>query len=337
MFVLEKVWALQEGDSQATVSAAAVMVPPDGRRVYRMAVFAIPPDLNGEAMLPPPSDPQPPGSPIHRPSEASGLERFALDIPRERLTAQATQFLHGQWLQAPAMSPYVRLNYDANVRVRWNMHTNALEGSRVSHRDTAKIVINRESVAGYSLQEVNEVAGHDRALQRVERHARTGNRLRPEDLKEWQSLLLGPEPEPLRDQRGTLYPIAVGEWKSGANVIGLGGGRSRRTAAPDAVPRLMDDFLHCLHVDMNHVLASRKDLLDVLADTHSRFIEIHPFDDGNGRTGRLVMSWQCLRVGVPVIIIPVKHGDFVPGGAEHGRRDRKHAFLAYAPSGLPGP
>lgn len=38
-------------------------------------------------------------------------------------------------------------------------------------------------------------------------------------------------------------------------------------------------------------------------------IQIHPFDDGNGRTGRLVTSWQCLRAGVPVIIIPVRHVD----------------------------
>ena len=259
-------------------------------------------------MLPPPSDSQPPEAP-RRLSEASGLERFALGIPLERLTARALLELHDRWIKAPEMSPFVHLNYEANVRVRWNMHTNALEGSRVSHRDTARIVINRESVAGYSLQEVNEVAGHDRALQRVKQHARTGNRLRPEDLKAWQSLLLGPEPEPLRDPSGTLYPVAVGEWKSGANVIGLGGGRSRRTAAPEDVPQLVDEFLHRLHVDMDHVLAGRKDLLDVLADTHSRFIEIHPFDDGNGRTGRLVTSWQCLRVGVPVIIIPVKHGD----------------------------
>lgn len=75
------------------------------------------------------------------------------------------------------------------------------------------------------------------------------------------------------------------------------------------MPRLMDNFLRRLHSDLDHVAAGRRDLLDMLADTHSQFIEIHPFDDGNGRAGRLITSWQCLRAGVPVVIVPVSARD----------------------------
>lgn len=96
--------------------------------------------------------------------------------------------------------------------------------------------------------------------------------------------------------------MAAGLWKTGRNVIGLAGGGARPTAEPSDVPRLMDDFLRRLHLDLDHVAAGRRDLLDVLADTHSQFIEIHPFDDGNGRAGRLITSWQCLRGGARVIV-----------------------------------
>ena len=107
------------------------------------------------------------------------------------------------------MDAYTHLNYEANVRVRWNRHTNALEGSKVSHRDTAQIVLKKESVAGYPLQVVNEVAGHDRALRHMEEQARSGNILQARDWQAWQEMLLGPESEPLQDELGNFHVNAV--------------------------------------------------------------------------------------------------------------------------------
>lgn len=239
----------------------------------------------------------------------SPSDPFALGLSPERLTASAMAGLHAHWRTAPPLDPYTRLNYAENVRVRWNLHTNALEGSRVTYEDVSRIVVHKESVAGYTLREVAEVAGHDLALERMQALAATGAPLTETELKEWHRLLLGPDPAPLRDQYGNPHPVAAGVWKTGRNVIGLAGGGTRSTAEPRDVPRLMDHFLRRLHTDLDHVAAGRRDLLDVLAGTHSQFIEIHPFDDGNGRTGRLITSWQCLRAGVPVVIVPVSARD----------------------------
>ena len=243
--------------------------------------------------------------------EGSGLPSnpFALGLPLDRLTAPALADLHARWRKAPRPDAYTRLNYAENVRVRWNLHTNALEGSRVTYEDVSKIVVHRESVAGYTLREVAEVSGHNLALERMQALAATGAPLTETELKEWHRLLLGPDPAPLRDQYGNPHPVAAGLWKTGRNVIGLAGGGARPTAEPSDVPRLMDNFLRRLHSDLDHVAAGRRDLLDMLADTHSQFIEIHPFDDGNGRAGRLITSWQCLRAGVPVVIVPVSARD----------------------------
>ena len=44
----------------------------------------------------------------------------------------------------------------------------------------------------------------------------------------------------------------------------------------------------------------------VAAETHFRFESLHPFFDGNGRTGRLLLNWQLLRAGFPLTVIQVE-------------------------------
>lgn len=56
---------------------------------------------------------------------------------------------------------------------------------------------------------------------------------------------------------------------------------------------------------------------DVLLDFHVRFEEIHPFDDGNGRVGRLILMKECLRFGIdPFIIDDKRRGNYNKGIAE---------------------
>ena len=247
---------------------------------------------------------------------------FCLGRSPKRLTAAGLTQLLARWRACAPLDAYTRLNYEANVRVRWNLHTNVLEGSRVTYADAAQIVVHGQSVAGYTLAEVAEVAGHNQALGHMERHAATGAALTVADLWNWHRLLIGPDPPPLRDEAGNLYPVVPGSWKSGRNVIGIAPGRVRHTAAPADVPRLMDEFLNRLHDDLAQVSAGRRDLLDVLADTHSRFVEIHPFDDGNGRTGRLITSWQCLRAHILPIIIPGSAVDIYRMAMNHAAAQR---------------
>ena len=77
--------------------------------------------------------------------------------------------------------------------------------------------------------------------------------------------------------------FAVGNYKRLANAVG-----EEETAQPEEVHKKMKALLATYH-------AIQKIQFDDILDFHVRFERIHPFQDGNGRVGRLIMFWQCLQ------------------------------------------
>ena len=85
--------------------------------------------------------------------------------------------------------------------------------------------------------------------------------------------------------------FAVGDYKRLANEVG-----DQETVPPADVHK----HVKALLADYN---ALKKAELDDIIDFHVRFERIHPFQDGNGRVGRLLLFWQCLQNGIVPFII----------------------------------
>ena len=85
--------------------------------------------------------------------------------------------------------------------------------------------------------------------------------------------------------------FAVGDYKRLPNSVG-----DAETIQPEEVHRQMRQLL-------TEYKAKRRVEFDDLLDFHVRFERIHPFQDGNGRIGRLLMLWQCLQTGIVPFII----------------------------------
>lgn len=83
---------------------------------------------------------------------------------------------------------------------------------------------------------------------------------------------------------------AIGDYKKRANMIGI-----YQTALPSKVPEEMNNLFLWY--------GSRPVTLEVLAEFHVRYESIHPFQDGNGRTGRIILFRECLRHGISPLII----------------------------------
>ena len=83
---------------------------------------------------------------------------------------------------------------------------------------------------------------------------------------------------------------AIGDYKKRPNMIGI-----HQTTLPSQVPDAMTELLNWYHAqDIS---------LETLAEFHARYEIIHPFQDGNGRTGRIILFRECLRHDISPFII----------------------------------
>lgn len=165
-------------------------------------------------------------------------------------------------------------------------NSNHMEGSRLTHDQTRYIFeTNTIGVEGESLRvdDIIETTNHFRCIDMIiERAEET---LTESLIKELHKVLkLGTS-----DSQKAWF--AVGDYKRLPNEVG-----GNETVAPQAVHAEMKALLKEYH---SKKVKSFEDILDL----HQRFECIHPFQDGNGRVGRLIMFKECLANGqVPFII-----------------------------------
>ena len=164
-------------------------------------------------------------------------------------------------------------------------NSNHIEGSRLTHEQTRYIF--ETNTIGMTKEPVNvndivETVNHFRCIDLIIDHA--NDELSADFIKELhRTLKTGTS-----DSRKEWF--AVGDYKLIPNEVG-----GEETCPPELVGERMDEVL----ADCQN---SKRRLNDIL-DLHVRFERIHPFQDGNGRVGRLVMFKECLAVGIVPFII----------------------------------
>lgn len=165
-------------------------------------------------------------------------------------------------------------------------NSNHIEGSRLTHDQTRYIFeTNTIGVEGESVRvdDIIETVNHFRCIDLV--IDRAEEKLTESLVKELHRILKSGT----SDSRKEWF--AVGEYKRIPNEVG-----GSETTAPERVHKEMKALL-------SEYNAKKKKTFEDIVDVHQRFEAIHPFQDGNGRVGRLVMFKECLTNGeVPFII-----------------------------------
>lgn len=172
------------------------------------------------------------------------------------------------------------------IQIELTYNSNHMEGSRLTHEQTRYIYetntlgITEESV---NVDDVLETVNHFRCVDLAIEHVKPP--LSEKFIKELHAVLKAGT----SDSRQEWF--AAGGYKKMPNEVG-----GMETAAPEKVKEQMRSLL------AEYNSGKKKDLRDLL-DFHVRFERIHPFQDGNGRVGRLILFKECLRCGIVPFII----------------------------------
>lgn len=165
-------------------------------------------------------------------------------------------------------------------------NSNHIEGSRLTHDQTRYIFeTNTIGIANENLRvdDIIETANHFRCIDMIIERAE--QRLSEALIKELHAVLKAGT----SDSRKEWF--AVGEYKRLPNEVG-----GNETTPPERVKQEMQILIR----EYN---ALKTKCLDDIIDLHQRFEAIHPFQDGNGRVGRLIMFKECLANGIVPFII----------------------------------
>lgn len=176
--------------------------------------------------------------------------------------------------------------------------SNAIEGNTLTLRETALILQEGLTIAEKPIKDHLEAIGYRDAFEYIVTLADAGTSLSERVIKEIHSLVLMND----RQNRGVYRSVPV-------TILGA----LHTPPQPYLVPVQMEQLL-ADYEDMKN----RLHIVEAVAEFHLRFEGVHPFIDGNGRTGRLILNLELIKAGL--LPVNIKFAD---------RRRYYDAFDAY--------
>lgn len=189
------------------------------------------------------------------------------------------------------------------LRLDWNYHSNAIEGNTLTYGETRAFLLHGITAQGRPFRDYLDMKGHQAALEHVEAIVHQEHLLTEANIRELHKILLIEPyemPAVTVDGRPTTRRVAIGCYKTASNSVRTSTGAIHFYASPEETPARMGELMQWYREVWT---AQTLHPLLIAATFHFRFVEIHPFDDGNGRMARLLMNLILMQAGyVPVII-----------------------------------
>lgn len=174
-----------------------------------------------------------------------------------------------------------RLNEEFAVNNTYN--SNAIEGSTLTLRETSMILQEGVTIAEKPIKEHLEAIGHKDAFEYIIELTDRNTALSERVIKDIHSLVLMAD----RENRGVYRRVPV-------MILGA----EHEPPQPYLVPKLMEELILEYNEELNAT-----EIIEAVALLHLKFESIHPFVDGNGRTGRLLLNFELMKNGLLPISI----------------------------------
>jgi Fic family protein len=179
--------------------------------------------------------------------------------------------------------PKVLANLEHYYDIEITYTSNAIEGNTLSPVETTLVIEKGITVSGKPLKDHLEAVDHYEAIRYVREFARQTTPLTESDVRNLHKLVM---------QRSG--PDIAGRYADLARYVRTETGR-HEFPSPAGIPALMGDFAAWLR--------TAADTPETAFLAHRRLVDIHPFNDGNGRTARLLMNLVLIRGGYPPISV----------------------------------
>lgn len=173
-------------------------------------------------------------------------------------------------------------NYLEDLITRSTYHSNAIEGSTLTYAETYAILYNDNSfkISDKEPREIYEAINHKKALELVFNKLKSNEDFSESFIKNLNEIIN-------RDIKNTEGYRNVQVFIQGSEHI---------PPEPQKIPNLMMYYIY----NYNH---NEQNIFNKIARYHIEFERIHPFEDGNGRTGRLLINYELLKNNLPPVVI----------------------------------
>ncbi|TAE00845.1 MAG: Fic family protein [Bacteroidetes bacterium] len=189
------------------------------------------------------------------------------------------------------------------MRLDWNFHSNAIEGNSLDYGETVTFLMHGLTAKGKPLKDHLDIKGHNNAIHFLSEIVKSEQDFTEADIRTLHKMILI---EPYQtsaqtpDGKTTKKTISLGEYKKMPNHVQTLTGETHFYASPEETPIKMQELMDFYR---NLQANSQIHALVLCAVFHYEFVNIHPFDDGNGRMARLLMNLILMKKGFPVIVI----------------------------------
>lgn len=167
---------------------------------------------------------------------------------------------------------------EESLKADYIYNSNGIEGNTLTLMETNLIIEHGVTIKGKSLKEHLEVKGQEYALNFLS-----------DVMKEKENMSL----RMIREFNSLVLINGGGTFKKVPNEIV---GANFKTSPPNLVEEHLNKLIEVFY-------NSNEDIIKKVAIFHADFEKIHPFPDGNGRTGRLLMNLELMKEGFPITII----------------------------------
>lgn len=186
------------------------------------------------------------------------------------------------------------VKYVEDFVTRSTYHSNAIEGNTLTYAETYAILYNDNSfkIDGKEPREIYEAINHKNALELAFKNLQGNAEFDERLIKEINETIN----KNIKETQG-FRKIQV--FIQGSDHI---------PPEPEKIPNLMNYFVYNYNND-------NQEIFEKIAKYHIEFEKIHPFEDGNGRTGRLLINYELLKNDLPPVVIAkedrVKYFEFL--------------------------